>query len=147
MSQQIVPVYRLHQSTMTSPCTFGDSCPTCNQHGRCRRGYRCVACHKGVKYVCERATCAEPAFHVTPAAAINMIRNGLARFVNHNTGIQLTFSHLVHLRGLSCNVDELVILLYAAGSLSARSAVDLGWGEPPAAIERSCPSTPVYPFV
>lgn len=148
MYQRIVPVYRLYQSTMTSPCVLGSPCPSCVQQALCRTaGYPCRSCRRGRHHICERASFAQPAFYVSVRYALDLIRNGLARFVNRNTAIQLTFADVTPLRDQSCNVDLSVILPYIEGSIYTRLVVDLGWSLPPLAIEKACPLTPIYPFV
>lgn len=145
---QRVPVYRQQQATMTSPCILGNLCPGCAKQAHCHiTGYPCRSCRRGGFHACERATVAEPAFFVTFQYALGLVWNGLARFVNRNTALQLTFSDLVPLRDQSCKVDEHVIVLYTAGSSRARLAVDFGWSVPPSAIEKSYPHMPVFPFV
>lgn len=148
VSQRIVPVYRLYQSTLTSPCVLGSPCPSCVQRALCRgSAYPCRVCRRGGRHSCERASFAEPAFYVTVRYALDLIRNGLARFVNRNTGIQLTFSDVTPLRDRSSNVDLSVILPYVGGCIHTRLVVDLGWNVHPLAIEKDCPLTAIYPFV
>ena len=137
MSQRIVPVYRMYQSTMISSCILGTPCPSCAQMAVCRTsGYKCRSCRRGGRHICERASFAEPAFYVT-------VRYALDR----NTGIQLTFADVTPLRDRSSKVDLSVILPYVGGCIHTRLVVDLGWSIPPLAIEKDCPLTAIYPFV
>jgi len=121
-------VYRQHQATMFSPCSAGEQCETCAQHAACRAGKPCRPCRRGKRYECDRWIPAEPAFTLKIRDALTLVRHGLARFINRNTAVQLTYSRLTQLRDRSCKVDERLILEYVAGSRLARAAVDLGWG-------------------
>ena len=126
--QKKVAVYRKNQLSWDSPCFLGDPCPTCAQHKQCHAGNPCPRCLRGKIYDCERATPARPAFWATVRAALCMLEWRLATFIHHNTALRLTDDVTAHLRDLSCDIDEEVILQYLAEHLRARIAVDKGWG-------------------
>lgn len=147
VSAKLVPVYRKHQSTMTSPCTAGDRCSTCLHHAACHTGNACRSCRRGKGYQCERAEPANPAFVLRIKDAISLVKDGLASFINRNTAVQLNYSKLAHLRDQSCKVDERLILEYLGGSRRARAAIELGWASKPATVTGSRPDRPQYPFV
>jgi hypothetical protein len=129
---QFIPVYRLHQPTLVSPCLLGNLCPTCTLHQKCIAGSYCYHCRRGKPFACERQTPAIPAFTVGVAEALRLVHNREATFIHQNTALQLTFARLTHLRDQSCKVDPEVIFQYAAGSRRARIAVDVGWQGAPA---------------
>lgn len=146
-SRFIVPVYRFNQSTLTSRCVLGNPCDVCRRHAPCAVGDLCGDCRRQLSYTCERATPAEPAFHVTRRAGLALIWNLLAHFVLSNTAIQLNYAGLENLRDQSSYVDESVILAYISGMVQARHAVNLAWSAPPAAVAKDCPIPTLYPFV
>ena len=126
--QKKVAVYRKNQLSYDSPCLLGDPCPTCAPHKQCHAGNPCPRCLRGKIYDCERATPARPAFWATVRTALCMLEWRLATFVHHNTALRLTDDVTAHLRDLSCDIDEDVVLQYLAEHLRARIAVDKGWG-------------------
>ena len=130
MSQKLIAVYRMHQPTLLSPCLLGNPCSACLLHSRCQSGEPCKSCRKGRAYDCERAYLAAPAYALRVTAAIQLAKDGLAKFIHRNTALQLNFARLNHLRDQSCRVDEHVIWQYVVGLRRARLAVDLGWGVP-----------------
>jgi hypothetical protein len=127
VSAILVPVYRRHQITKVSPCTLGDPCPTCAQHTVCFAGNPCKSCRRGRWHECERASPAQPAFFVKFADAVRLVKNRLAKFIHHNSALQLKYSRLAHLRDASCKVDEHVVFDYAVGVRYARAIIDFGW--------------------
>lgn len=143
----IVPVYRFNQSTLTSPCVLGNMCAICHIHAPCAAGALCGDCRRLLPHVCQRATPAPPAFHITRRAALPLIWNLLAHFVLDNTALQLNYPGLENLRDQSSHVAESIILAYVAGVLAARNAVNFGWSAPPSAVTRYCPIPTKYPFV
>ena len=128
MSQKLIAVYRMHQPTLVSPCILGDPCRICAFHASCHSGRPCKGCRRGKAYECERAYAADPAFVLKIAAAVQLVKDGLAKFIHRNTALQLNFARLTHLRDQSCRVDEHFVWEYAIGSRRARIAIDLGWG-------------------
>jgi hypothetical protein len=128
VSQKLIAVYRMHQPTLISPCILGDPCRVCALHAPCHSGAPCKGCRRGKAYECERAYPANPAFALKIAAAVQLVRDGLARFIHRNTALQLNFARLTHLRDQSCRVDEHLVWQYSIGSRRARIVVDLGWG-------------------
>lgn len=147
IGEKLIPVYRQQQRTITSSCVLGRLCRICQIHALCVAGELCRDCRRAIPYVCERARPAEPAFYLKPVQAITLVKNSLARFVNQNSGIQLTFSRVEQMRGESCNVEERLISLYIAGLERARVAIDVGWSSPPESEEKACSDDPLYPFV
>lgn len=123
-----VPVYRMHQPTVVSPCLLGNLCPVCTLHQLCFSGRECQWCKRGQAFDCERASPAEPAFHLRFRTALSLMYDGLAKVVHRDSAIQLLFDHEQYLRDQSCNVAPHIVRMYAAGSLRARVAVDIGWG-------------------
>lgn len=134
MLQKLVPVYRMHQPTLTSPCLLGNPCPTCALHQRCQIGFACRACRLGKPYQCEREVPTPPAFTVRIHRALQMVFDGTASFIHRNTALQLNYAEIAHLRDQSCRVDQHVIFDYAAGSRRARLAVNFGWNVPPETV-------------
>jgi hypothetical protein len=147
IGEKLVPVYRREQRTLTSPCVLGRPCPTCVKHARCRTGRFCYDCRRGLRWECERATPAEPAFYLKPVQAITLVRYEMARFVNQNSGIQLLFSRVENMRGESCTVNERLILLYIEHIHWVRRAIEGGWREPPESVKKSGESGPIFPFI
>lgn len=107
---------------------LGNLCPVCFVHQLCFSGKECQWCKRGQAFDCERASPAEPAFNLRFRPALRLIYDGLAKVVHRGSAIQLLFDHEQHLRDQSCNVAPHIIEMYAAGSLRARAAVDIGWG-------------------
>lgn len=134
MSQKLIAVYRMHQPTLVSPCLLGNPCSVCALHAPCQTGEPCKSCRRGRAYDCERAYPAAPAYALRITAAIQLAKDGLAKFIHRNTALQLNFARLNHLRDQSCRVDEHVIWQYVVGLRRARLAVDLGWGVPSAPL-------------
>jgi hypothetical protein len=130
VSQKLVPIYRMHQPTLVSPCVLGDLCSTCARHRLCHAGRLCGGCRRGLAYQCDRQAEAQPAFHVTLREALQLVHYGLANFIHRNSALQLTFDRLTHLRDLSCHVDQYVILDYVCGEFRPRLAVNQGWRIP-----------------
>lgn len=126
---QKVAVYRKYQLSLDSPCLLGDACPTCAKHKLCHAGDPCNRCLRGRFEDCERATPARPAFWVRVRTALFMLNWGLAVFIHKNTAIRLTDDSTIHLRDISGEIDEDVILQYLARDRRARIAVDKGWGQ------------------
>jgi hypothetical protein len=79
--------------------------------------------------------------------AINLVKNGLAKFINRNTAVQLTYSRLAHLRDQSCKPGERLVLDYISGSYRARVAVELGWGTGPATTNKEFTEQHGHPFI
>lgn len=131
MSQQLISVYRMHQPTLVSPCLLGDPCCVCLLHTLCQTGELCDGCRTGLVLECERAYPASPAYVVNIPSAVQLVKDGLAKFIHRNSALQLTFARLVYLRDQSCRVDEHVVWQYVIGSRRARIAVDLAWGVRP----------------
>lgn len=131
VSQKLISVYRMHQPTLISPCLLGDPCSVCVLHALCQSGEPCQGCRKGRAYECERAYPASPAFVASITSAIQLVKDGFARFILRNSALQLTFAQLTYIRDQSCRVDEHVIWQYVIGSHRARIAVDIGWGPCP----------------
>ena len=142
-----IPVYRLNQSTLWSPCVLGAMCDVCRRHAPCAVGQLCGDCRRQRPHTCERATPAAPAFHVTRRAALSLIWNLLAHFVLSNTAIQLNYAGLENLRDQSSHVAESVILAYVGGMVRVRNAVNLAWSAPPATVIKDFPVPTLYPFV
>ncbi len=134
MSQPLIPVYRMHQPTLVSPCIMGEPCRVCAIHVPCYSGQPCKGCRKGKAYECERAYPTPPAFVVKIAAAIQLVRDGVAIFIHRNSALQLNFARLTHLRDVSCKVDGNVVWQYVLGVRCVQIAVNLGWGMPIATI-------------
>jgi hypothetical protein len=89
----------------------------------------------------------EPAFTLPIKDAINLVRNGLANFINRNTAVQLNYSRLAHLRDQSSKPDERLIFEYATGSRRARMAINLAWGRGPAHVATVGPDESTYPSI
>jgi hypothetical protein len=109
VSQKLISVYRMHQPTLISPCLLGDPCSVCVLHALCHSGEPCKGCRKGRAYECERAYPASPAFVLNVTSAVQLVKDGFARFIHRNSALQLTFAQLVYLRDQSCRVDEHVV--------------------------------------
>jgi hypothetical protein len=120
----------MHQPTLVSPCLLGNPCSVCALHAHCLSGEPCKGCRKGQAHDCERAYPAAPAYALTIPAAIQLAKDGLAKFIHRSTALQLNFARLNHLRDQSCRVDAHLIWQYVVGIRRARLAVDLGWGAP-----------------
>lgn len=129
MPEPLIPVYRMHQPSLISPCIMGELCPTCTRHAPCQAGHPCKGCRQGKVYECERAYPTLPAFAVRYAGAVQLVRDGFATFIHHNTALRLTFERPTHLRDISCKIAEYAMWQYAAGYRFAKVAVDLGWGQ------------------
>lgn len=126
MSQDLIPVYRMHQPAFVSPCILGEPCPVCALHATCRQK-QCRSCRAGQPYECERARIARPAFFLKFTAALRLVNDGLATFVHRNSALRLNFDEITALRGQSCRIDQHLIWQYAVGSRRAQIAVELGW--------------------
>jgi hypothetical protein len=126
VSDALVPVYRMHQPTLVSPCVLGEPCYTCAVHAYCLSD-PCKGCLQGKTVVCERAYPALPAFLVRIRSAIQLVRNGEAVFIHQNNALQLTFAKLTYLRDTSCNINGTAIWEYVAGSDRVRAALYVGW--------------------
>lgn len=116
---QMVAVYRMHQPSMFSPCMLGSPCSVCAAHAACHiasgrgePGRQCPDCRRG-KAPCQRATPAEPAFHLSFTHALVFVRHGLATFINNNKALRLTFSKIAQLRDRSLKIDENALIAYA----------------------------------
>lgn len=129
----LVPVYRMHQPTLVSPCILGDPCYTCSIHAYCLSN-PCKRCRQGERTQCERAYPAPPAFVVRIVSALQLVRDGAAVFIHQNNALQLTFAKLTYLRDISSKINGTAIWEYAAGSKRVRIAVDLGWRTPVATV-------------
>jgi hypothetical protein len=143
---KLVPVYRLFQFTWDSPCFLGTPCSACQAYalevGE-QRSYQ----HRRGQSVCERATPAKPAFHVTRRQGLILVYAGLATLIHAANALQLTFSTVINLRDQSSKADEQLIFQFLAGSHRARKAIIEAWSAPPPSVNKSCPSGPIYPFV
>lgn len=128
MSDPLIPVYRKHQPTFVSPCSLGEPCPTCAAHAHCHKEHPCKGCRRGKVYECERASPALPAFVVRHRSAIQLVLDGAAVFIHKGNALQLTIEKLAHLRGLTCKIEDMAMLEYAAGSHFVRTAVNMSWG-------------------
>lgn len=126
MPQPLVPVYRMHQPTLVSPCILGDPCHTCAIHAYCLSD-PCKACLQGKSVECERAYPAPPAFVVRIAAALQLVRDGEAVFIHRNNALQLTFAKITYLRDTSCKINGTAIWEYVTGSERVRAALYVGW--------------------
>jgi hypothetical protein len=113
----VVGVYRQHQARWWSSCLLGDACEVCKAH----------QARKKLNTDCPRAKRAEPAFTVPIKLAVALVRDGLARFVDKNAAIQLTFSKIAHLRDRSLKIDEAFLNAYAAGERWAKNLFDAGY--------------------
>jgi hypothetical protein len=133
VSEPLIPVYRMHQPTLISPCSLGEPCHSCAIHAYCLSD-PCKGCRRGKRYECERAYPAPPAFAVRIPAALQLVRDGAAAFIHQNNALQLTFARLTYLRDVSCKIDGRAIWDYVAGSQRIRIAVYLGWRIPVATI-------------
>lgn len=143
-----IPIYRKYQFTMISPCLLGTACPGCVLHLSCLSGHPCGMCRRSEPHECLRNPVpAPPAFYMTFRGARALIDHGLARFIHHNTALQLTFSTVEKIRGRSCDINEGIIIGYILGWPPARLAVELGWSTPPKSKTRRCPTPTMYPFV
>lgn len=145
-SPKLVPVYGMLQFTRTSPCQLGKACATCLRFaatgGDLRHYY-----FREVRYICERAEPAPPAFYLTRRKALSLVMNGLAQLIHAGDAVQLTFSVVTNLRDQSCKADKELVMAYLGGSRPARVAV-YAWSAPPPSVpmELSQP-VPIYPFV
>lgn len=137
MSQLLIPVYRMHQPILVSPCLLGDPCRICAIHAYCLAGHPCKGCRKGKAYECERAYPTPPAFVIKVTAAVQLVKDGVANFIHRNSALQLNFSRLTHLRDVSCKVNGYVIWQYVIGVRCVQIAVKLAWGKPLATVEIS----------
>jgi hypothetical protein len=126
VSQLLVPVYRMHQPTLFSPCILGDPCHTCAIHAYCLSD-PCKDCLQGKTVACERAYPAPPAFSVRVLSAIGLVRDGMAQFIHQNNALQLTFAKITYLRDTSCNINGTAIWEYVAGSNRVKAALYVGW--------------------
>jgi hypothetical protein len=126
VSQLLVPVYRMHQPTLFSPCILGDPCHTCAIHAYCL-SHPCKDCLQGKTVACERAYPSPPAFTVRFRSAIALVRDGMAQFIHQNSALQLTFAKITYLRDTSCNINGIAIWEYAAGSNRVKAALYVGW--------------------
>src|SRR5512137_1838189 len=125
-----IPVYRMYQAALHSPCLLGEPCGVCRLHAPCRTGKACRDCRRGRTPECERAQPAALAFTVRFNQALALVRNGLADFINRQTALRLTFSKIAHLRDQSLRIDERFLLAYAQGDKRARAVMDdpdAGW--------------------
>jgi hypothetical protein len=128
-SPKQIPVYRMHQPALQSPCLLGEPCAVCRLHAPCR-SKPCRDCRRGRTPECERAQPTAPAFTVRFNQALALVRNGLADFINRQTALRLTFSKIAHLRDQSLRIDERFLLAYAQGDKRARAVMDdpdAGW--------------------
>jgi hypothetical protein len=134
-----IPVYRMYQPTLHSPCLLGDPCAVCSAHSACRNGKPCRDCRRGRTPECERAEPAIPAFTVKFNQALALVRQGLAAFINRQTALRLTFSKVSHLRDQSLRIDEQFLLAYVQGDKRARAIIDdetVGWSNRPATVTK-----------
>lgn len=146
-STKCVGVYRMFQFTRWSPCQLGKACPTCLRFAASGGDLQDYY-FRGVKYICERAEPAEPAFFVTRLQGLTLVRNNLARLIHDAFAVQLTFSVVTNIRDESCKADKELVMAYLAGSVRARIAIYEAWSAPPPsiAVELS-KAVPIYPFV
>jgi hypothetical protein len=136
-SAKRIPVYRLHQRALQSPCVMGEPCDVCRAHARCRQGHPCRPCRRGKDPECERAIAAEPAFTITFSQAMVLVRAGLAEFILRQTALRLKFSQIAYLRDQSLRIDEALVMAYAQGDKRARAIIDdeaAGWCVQPATV-------------
>jgi hypothetical protein len=126
VSEPLIPVYRMHQPTLVSPCSLGDPCHSCAIHAYCLSD-PCKGCLSGKPYECERAYPAPPAFAVRIRSAIKLVTDGMAGFIHRNNALQLTFAKLTYLRDTSCNINGTAIWEYVAGSHRVKTALYVGW--------------------
>jgi hypothetical protein len=129
-SPKQIPVYRMHQPALCSPCLLGEPCAVCRLHAPCRSAKPCRDCRRGRTPECERAQPTAPAFTVRFNQALALVRNGLADFINRQTALRLTFSKIAHLRDQSLRIDERFLLAYAQGDRRAKAVMDdptAGW--------------------
>jgi hypothetical protein len=126
VSQLLVPVYRMHQPTLFSPCILGDPCHTCAVHAYCLSD-PCKDCLQDKTVDCERAYPAPPAFVVRVPSAITLVRDEMAMFIHRNNALQLTFAKITYLRDTSCNINGTAIWEYVAGSHRVKTALYVGW--------------------
>lgn len=146
-SPKLVPVYRMLQFTRTSPCQLGKACPACLRFAA-SGGDLGHYYFRGVKYICERAEPAPPAFYLTRRKALSLVRNGMARLIHEAFAIQLTFSVVTNIRDESCKADEELVMSYLAGSRRARIAIYEAWSAPPPSVPvEFSQAVPIYPFV
>ena len=134
--QPLIPVYRMHQPIMVSPCILGDPCRICVLHALCQSS-PCTGCRQGKAYECERAHPSAPAFMVKMQVAMQFIRDGMANFIHRNSALQLNFSRLTDLRDMSAHVNGNVIWQYIVGPRIVRLTVDMAWAVPIASIVTS----------
>lgn len=126
MSDELVPVYRMHQPSFVSPCILGVPCRTCAIHAYCLSD-PCKDCLQGKTVECERAYPAPPAFAVRIISAIALVRDGMAEFIHQNNALRLTFAKITYLRDTSCNINGTAIWEYVAGSHRVKTALYVGW--------------------
>jgi hypothetical protein len=112
-----VGVYRQNQPRWWSACMLGDPCDVCKAH----------QARKKPNTECPRATRVAPAFTIPVKVAVGLVKDGMARFVDRNSAIQLTFSKISHLRDRSLKIDEAFLNAYAAGERWARNLFDAGY--------------------
>ena len=143
----LIPVYRMNQFILESPCQLGNPCRVCSRHRHCIEPRLCSRCRHNKRPECPLATPAEPAFGVKFRQALTLIYNGMAVFIHRNAALQLTFSELTDLRDRSSKADAQLILDFINGSTKARIALELAWGIPPAILQEMLPQQPIYPFV
>lgn len=134
------------QFTRRSPCQWVKACPTCLKFAASGGDLEDYY-FRGLKYICERAVPAEPAFYVTRLQGLTLVRHGLARLIHDAYALQLTFSVVTNLRDQSCKADEQLVMAYLAGSRPARVAV-YAWSAPPPSVPMEfSQQVPIYPFV
>lgn len=126
VSDELVPVYRMHQPSFVSPCILGAPCRTCAMHAYCLSD-PCKDCLQGKSVACERAYPAPPAFAVRIISAIALVRDGMAEFIHQNNALRLTFAKITYLRDTSCNINGTAIWEYVAGSHRVKTALYVGW--------------------
>jgi hypothetical protein len=143
VSQLLVPVYRMHQPTLFSPCILGDPCHTCAVHAYCLSD-PCKDCLQGKTVDCERAYPAPAAFVVRVPSAIRLVRDEMAVFIHRNNALQLTFAKITYLRDTSCNINGTAIWEYVAGSDRVKAALYVGWRKNVATI--TCIDDEVEPY-
>ena len=129
VSEPLIPVYRMYQPSLSSPCIMGEPSRTCALHAYCQSGHPCKYCRRGKVFECERAYPTPPAFAVRFAGAVQLVRDGFATFIHQNSALRLTFEKPTHLRDISCKIEEYAMWHYAAGYRFAKVAVNLGWGK------------------
>ena len=114
----IVRVYRQQQVSMVSPCQNPLRPATYEQ---------CEMCAAGKVRKCQRQAPAEPAFTLTIAKALIFVRHGLAKFIDGNAALRLTFSRIAQLRDMSLKINERFLLKLVDGDPRAMAAIAWGW--------------------